>query len=146
MSTLAGHLATDGKILDLLDYASDTSDKTAEVDTKGYGGCCFVVKFAAVGGAGTIKAQEHDVTATGQADLAGTSMTVATDDDNQTFVLDIKRPLKRFLTLAIAKGSATTALMAWAILYNGDGPYPYDSTDVDDITVETHTSPIAGTA
>lgn len=144
-SVVPGHLATDCRILDILDYASDTADKTAEIDTTGYTGCCFIVKFAAVGGAGSLKLQEHDVTATGQADLAGTGVTVATDDDGQMFVIDIKRPRKKFLTLSLAKGGATTAAVASAILYNSEST-PLNNNDTDDVTVEVHVSPIAGTA
>lgn len=144
-SVIAGHLANSCKFLDLLDYASDATDKTAEVDMKGYTGCLFIVKFAAIGGAGSLKLQEHDVTATGQADLLGTGVTVATDDDNQTFLIDVKSPRKRFLTLSILKGGGTTAAVAAAIQYNGES-FPIDNTDTDDVTVELHVSPIAGTA
>lgn len=135
-SPIQGTLLTDCKFEDLLDYASANSDRTAEVDVSGYGGACFVVKFAviAAGATTTINIQEHDVTSTGQTDISGATVSVAADDDNQTFILNVKNPRKKFLTLEIDKdGTNATAEMAWAVLYNGDN-MPITNTVTDEIT------------
>lgn len=142
---MAHALSTDVRVLDF-DYASSTSDVTYEVDTKGYSGCLFILKTAAVGGAGTIKAQEHDVTSTGQTDLTGTSITIATDDDDEAFYIDIVRPAKRFLSFVLGKGGATTAAAAVAILYHRSGEVPVTNTVTDEATGEVHVTPLAGTA
>lgn len=135
-SPIKGTLLTDCKFVDVLDYASAATDRTAEVDVSGYGGACFVVKFATIAASAvvTINVQEHDVTSTGQEDITGATLTVADDDDNQTFILNVKNPRKKFLTLELDKdGSNASAEVALAILYNGDN-MPITNTETDEIT------------
>jgi hypothetical protein len=127
------------RIIDLLDYASGTADRLGQVDVSGYEGACFIVKFAtiAAGAVTTINLQEHDVTSTGQTDIAGMTASVAADDDNQTFVFDYKNPTKKFLTLEIDKDATNaTAEVAFAILYNGDAR-PVTNAATDEMTVVT---------
>lgn len=136
---IKGQLATDVKILDVLDYVSGTADRTAEVDVSGYNGACFIVKFAAIatGAVTALNLQEHDVTSTGQTDISGMTAAPAADDDNQTFVLDYKNPQKRYITLEVDKdGSNATAEVALCILYNGEN-CPIDNSVADEITVVT---------
>ena len=138
-SPIKGQLATDCKILDLLDYTLGSDDRTAEIDTSGYNGVCVVVKFASIaaGAATTLNLQEHDVTSTGQTDISGMTASVAADDDDQTFVLDYKNPSKRYITLEVDKdGVNSSAEVAVAFLYNGDN-IPITNTAADEITVVT---------
>lgn len=134
---IKGHLTTDVKFSDVLDYASGTSDRTAEVDMTGYNGVCFVVKFAAVASSAvtSVTLQDHDVTSTGQTTNASFTTAVADDDDNQTIILDYKNPPKRFVTLLVDKdASNATAEVAVAILYNGENA-PITNAEADEITV-----------
>jgi len=73
------------------------------------------------------------------------SITVATDDDDQSFYIDIPRPQKRYLSFIIAKGGATTAASGFCLLY-GASESPITNTVTDEFTGEVHVSPIAGTA
>lgn len=147
MSTL--DILNDCKVVDVLDYASAATDRTsAAVDTTGYEGCAFIVKFAtiAAGAVTDIYAVEDDASGLGtKAALAGTSQTVADDDDNQVFVIDIKRPKKRYLALEVNKDATNaTAECAVAILY-GAASRPTAATDQADINGEAFVSPAAGT-
>lgn len=138
---IQGHLVTDVKFLDVLDYASANSDRTAEVDVSGYNGVCFIVKFAVIAAGATtaIKLSDHDVTGTGQVVNDTFTTAVANDDDNQVFLVDYKNPPKRFVTLTIDKdGSNATAEVALAILYNGDGPLPITNAAASEITVTSN--------
>lgn len=141
-------ILTDCKIVDALDYASGTADRTGTaIDTDGYEGCCIIVKFAAIAASAVtdIYAVEDDAVGLGtKAALAGTSQTVADDDDNQVFVIDIKRPKKRYLALEVNKdASNATAESAVAILY-GAAKRPTSATSQADVNGESFVSPIAG--
>lgn len=147
MSTL--DILNDCKVVDILDYASGSADRTSSaIDTNGYEGCAIIVKFAtiATGAVTDIYAVEDDASGLGtKAALAGTSQTVADDDDNQVFVIDIKRPKKRYLALEVNKDATNaTAECAVAILY-GANARPTAATDQADVNGESFVSPSAGT-
>jgi hypothetical protein len=148
------------RILPCLSYASGTADVTSKViDTKGFDSVAIVFHAAtiATGAVTDIYLQEADAasdadTLTSGANLAGSSITVADDDDNQAFVIEVNKPLKRFLQLVVNK-DATNAVGASAIayLYNADAaPTTHaEGTGTSGgsavVTVEAHLSPIAGT-
>lgn len=148
------------RILPCYSYVSGTADVTSTViDTKGFDSVAIVVHLAAIatGSVCDLFLQEADAasnssTLTSGADLAGSSVTVADDDDNQVFVIEVCKPLKRFLQLTINKdASNAVAASAVAYLYNADavptthaeGTGTSGGTAV--VTVERHVSPIAGT-
>ena len=142
-------ILNDCKVVDCLDYASGSADRTGTaIDTDGYEGCCIIVKFAAIEADAVtdIYASEDDAVGLGtKATIAGTSQTVADDDDNQVFVIDIKRPKKRYLALEVNKdASHATAESAVAILY-GAQSRPTNATAQADVNGESFVSPIAGT-
>lgn len=145
------NIGDDMKVVDVLDYASGTADRTgAVVDTDGFEGVCFVVKFAAIaaGGTNSIKARHGDVSngsaITDAADVAGTSQTIADDDDNEVRYIDIKRPLKRYATLYVDKDTTNAcAESAVAILY---GAAKKPTTKESDVAGESFVSPASGTA
>lgn len=148
------------RIVPCLSYASGTSDVTSKViDTKGFDAVAIVVHCAtiATGAVTDIYLQEADAasdadTLTSGADLAGSSVTIADDDDNQAFVIQVNKPLKRFLQLAVNKDATNAwAGSAIAYLYNADAvPTTHaegtgTSGGAAVVTVERHVSPIAGT-
>jgi hypothetical protein len=129
--------------------AGVTTIDSAEVDMAGYDGCLFLVNAEVItaGGAQSIKVQQDLVTGMGAAaDLAGTGITVADDDDNQAFWLDVKRPLERFLRLRILRATQNSAWgPIWAFQYRGR-KFPVSNNVVDTITGEKWNSPAEGTA
>lgn len=93
----------------------------------------------------SIKAQQGDESdLSDAADLAGTGITIADDDDEQIFGIDLVKPSKRYVRLVCDRGTAN-AVVAGAeyIQYDGKkGPV----TQGSGVTVETHVSPAEGTA
>jgi hypothetical protein len=133
-----------------LDYASAAAVRNgAEFDMQGFDGVLMVVKFAAVAAAGafSIKAQQDVVTGMGgAADLAGSGIAVANDDDDQIFILDIYRPTERFVRVVVVKDATNvSAEMAFYIGY-GARIVPTTLTLADEVTYERHISPAEGTA
>lgn len=119
------------------------------VDMQGYDGCLFVVTAGAIvaGGVQSLKVQQDAAVGMGAAaDLAGTGLTVADDDDNQVFWLDVKRPGERYLRLVISRATQNSAWgEIYAIQYRGR-QLPVSNNVVDTITGEKHESPAEGTA
>lgn len=150
----------DVRIVPILTYASGTADRTSKViDTKGFTGCCVVVHFGTIAASAVtdIYLQEANAasdadTLTSGADLAGTSQTVAADDDNEVKYIDVKHPLKRFLQLVVNKDATNAcAESAVAYLYNpavspvthAEGTGTSGGADITE--GEFFVSPIAGT-
>lgn len=150
----------DVRIVPILSYASGTADRTSNViDTRGFDAVCIVVHFATIAASAVtdIYLQEADVasdstTLTSGADLAGTSQTVAADDDNEVKYIDVINPLKRYLQLNVNKDATNAcAESAVAYLYKADvAPVTHaegtgTGGGVDIAEGETFVSPIAGT-
>lgn len=150
----------DVRKLPILSYASGSADRTSKViDMKGFDSVFIAVHFAtiATGAVTDIYLQEADAasdadTLTSGANLAGTSQTVADDDDNQLFWIEVTKPLKRFLQLNVNKdASNATAESAVAYLYNADVSPVTDAEGTGTsggsavTNGETFVSPIAGT-
>jgi hypothetical protein len=138
------------KFTTALDYVSASADRNGAVlDMMGFKGVMMVVKFAviATGAVTTIKAQSGtDGTMTDAADLAGTGQTIAADDDNQLFIIDLYEPCERYVRLVIDKdGANATAECATYIQY-GAGYRPTTVNVTDLVTYERHMSPAEGTA
>ena len=80
------------------------------------------------------------------ADLTGTSQTVAANDDDQIFIIDLYRPLERYVRVVIDK-DASNAVGASAIYVQyGASEGPVVQTVTDEVTYELHVSPVEGTA
>lgn len=80
------------------------------------------------------------------ADLAGTSVAIADDDDGQTFGVQIIRPLERYLRLVVSRGIANAAIgEIYALQFGGDR-LPITNTVTNLLTFESHESPAEGTA
>lgn len=140
------------KYTSALDYASAATDREgAIIDMAGWTGVLMFVKFAtiAAGAVTSIKAQQDTDSAGGtMADLEGTAIAVADDDDNQTFCLNIIRPAERYVRVAIDKDATNaTAEVAWYIQYGPVGRMaPTLKNATDAFTLETYQTPDEGTA
>lgn len=129
--------------------AGQTAIDSTPVDMAGYDGVLFLTHVGAItaGGVQTMKAQQDTAVGMGSAaDLEGSSLTIADDDDNQSFFLDIKRPKERFVRVRISRATQDSAFGAiWAIQYRGR-TFPVSNNVADTITGEKWESPSEGTA
>ena len=135
-----------------LDLASAASaDRNgAVIDMQGFEGVLMCIKFGDIaGGAVTsIKAQQDTALAfnVDAQDLLGTGQTVADSDDNQIFIIDLVKPLERFVRMVVDKDTSNnTQEMAWYIQY-APGKRPQSNNVTDLVTYELHVSPAEGTA
>lgn len=111
------------KIVPILAYASGTADRNSEViDTNGAGRCCIVLHVHAVA-AGAVTstflasadAASDENTLTSGSNVAGSSQTIADDDDGGVFYFDFE-PEHRFVQLTMNK-DATNATAESAVVY-----------------------------
>ena len=121
-------------------FASD------EVDMQGWDGVTFIAKFGTSNAGNTFKLQ-HD-TATGMAsavDLLGTS--VVPSANACLAVMDVYKPLERFIRAYATIGSSSTLEFIIAIQYQGHVLGDATLNNVTNVVMsELHVSPIAGTA
>lgn len=151
----------DVRIVPILTYASGTADRTSKViDTKGFDGCLVAVHFGTIATSAVTDiflrhadaASDAD-TLTSGADVAGTSQTVADDDDNEVKYIDVLHPTKRFLQLTVNKDATNAcAESAVAYLYRSHSTVPVTHAEgtgtsggADIADGEAFVSPIAGT-
>ena len=130
-----------------LDYVSAaTSRNGAVVDMAEYDGCLIIVKMAAIASTAvtSLKAQQGAASDMSDAqDLTGTSITIADDDDDEIFALDIYQPRERYIRAVMSKATAAAAESAVYLRYRSKtGPI----TQGSGVTLERHASPAEGTA
>lgn len=131
MSLSHGVLSQDAKIIPILSYANANADRASEViDTAGFGRCLIAVHFGDIDASAVtnIYLQNSDVaddenTLNTGTNVAGSSQTVAADDDNEVKYIDFI-PTKRYYQAHINKNASNpSAESAIAILYEaGDKP------------------------
>lgn len=141
-------LSQDVKITSALDYASGTAARNgATLDMQGFDGVLMIVKFAAIaaGATTTIKAQQGEASnLSDAADLEGTSQSVAADDDNEIYYIDIHQPQERYVRLVVGKDGAN-AVAESAVYLQYRGKYN-PVTQPTGVTGEAHVAPAEGTA
>ena len=125
------------------------TDVTSDViDTAGYAGVLMFTTFGVITGTAvtSIKAQEGDkADGSDMADLAGSGITVADDDDGQTFGIDLNRPRKRYVRLYVDRGTANAVIGEIYALKYGAHSRPVTNSVVDTLTAKQLTSPLEGT-
>ena len=128
--------------------AGTTDINGATLDMLGWDSVMMVVTFGAITSTAVtvIKAQggaESDLS--DAADLIGTGQTIADDDDEKTFYIDLN-PLDRYNRLVVDRGTANAVVAsAYYIQYNGDKS-KLPVTHGTGVAGELHHEPIAGTA
>lgn len=130
--------------------AGTTAQTSSAIDTQGFEGVKIYTAFGAITGSAvtSVKIQQSsdDGSADAYADLAGTSISVADDDDNQVVVHDIYRPRERYLKVVVSRATQNAVIDGViAVLYGpADSPTTNDASTV--VARETHVSPAEGTA
>lgn len=125
--------------------AAGTSAITSDiVDTAGYHGVTFFTSLSTANATNTIKVQQNTTNqTTGMADLAGTSVTSGTTDED--LIVEVFRPAERYLQVVVARGASTTCESIWAALYGGATELANNSV-AGTQKAELHVTPAEGTA
>ena len=142
-------LGKNTKITVATPYASGTSAVEGTIlDMSGWDGVVCVYTMAAItGGAATsVKWQQGtDGTVSDAADLLGTSITIADSDDDELFIMDLYKPLERYVRVYVSKATQAAGASAMYIQYRGSKA-PIDNSVTGESTYELHISPAEGTA
>jgi hypothetical protein len=131
--------------------AAQTAVDSDVVDMAGYDAVLFFTTFGAItaGGAQSIKVQQSADSGGDPdtfADLLGTGVTVAADDDGQTFGVQIIHPRERYLRLVVSRATQDSVVgEIYALLMGGDAR-PISSAVTNAATFESHYQPAEGTA
>lgn len=143
---------TDNKIIkvEAATAAGTTDIESAIVDTFGFEECTFVTTVLAItsGAVTSMKAQQDtDAAGATMADLEDSGITIADDDDNQTFAVSIYRPFERYLRCVIDRATQNAAFgEIYAVLSKPTTPgYPVSNNRTDEITSQTIIEPEEGT-
>ncbi len=120
-----GNLSQDCKVIPILNYASQSSDRNSEViDTFGYRNLYIGLQNAAVADSAAAAyelnhsdAVTNETTLSGGAAILGSSQAINTTDN--TFQYYDGRPTKRYIQVAVNNDAAQlTAQSGFAVLYN----------------------------
>lgn len=132
--------------------AAGTGDtvQSDAVDMADFEGVRFTVLFGTITSSAvtTVKAQQSSTAglAGTEDDLAGTAQSVADTDDNKAVVIDVYRPIDRYVNVAVVRATANAVIDG--IIAEQYGARKVPTTD-DTTTVvgrEVHVSPAEGTA
>lgn len=131
--------------------AAGTSNQTSSaIDTAGYEGVKIYTMFGAIvsGAATSVKIQQSsdDGSVDTYADLTGTSITVADDDDNQIVVHDIYQPKERYLKAVVSRATQNAAIDGIVAVLYGPRSLPPTNDATTVVDREFHASPAEGTA
>ena len=129
--------------------AGTTAINGATLDMLGWDGVLMVVTMGAITGSAVTSINAAQDSASGMgtaADLLGTGQTIADTDDEDIFVIDLYRPIERYVRVEVARATQN-AVVSSAVYYQYAGsnvklPPSHGST----INIEQHSSPAEGTA
>ncbi len=130
--------------------AGTTDINSSSVDMQGSESVTFVVALGAIvaGAVTSVKAQQSsdDGVADAFADLAGSAITVADDDDNQLVALEIVRPRERYVRCTVDRATQNATVDGIVALLGAPklAAVTHDTATV--VGSEVHASPGEGTA
>lgn len=113
------------------------------LDMTGYLGVVFCTSYGTAASGNTIKAQMADDSTGTFEDLTGTSVGVASSDED--VVVQVIKPTKRYVRCVSARGTSSTQGDIWAIQF-GARNIPVTNSVSGTLIAETHLSPTTGTA
>lgn len=135
--------------LNILGTAASATRTGAIQDMAGLEGIVAILKQGVMNSsaASTFKMQQDSAAAMGSAaDLLGTGIAIADDDDNQIFAIELVNPEERYVRCAVAKNGAQTSDECVIYIVYGSRVTPEDNNVTDLITSERHIRPAEGTA
>ncbi len=127
--------------------AGTTDIEGVTLDMQGFDGVLMVANFGVITGSAvtSIKAQQGDESDLSDAtDLLGTGQTIADDDDEKTFYIDLYKPTKRYVRLLVDR--ATQNAVVGGATYFQYGAKKQPVAHGTNVSGETHISPAEGTA
>lgn len=138
------------KISTALDYASGTADRNGTIlDMKGFEAVMIIVKMAtiAAGATTSMKVQQGAKSdLSDAADLEGSAITIADDDDDQIFICDLVKPTERYVRVVMDKDAANATAESAVYAQYDPREKPVTQTVADEVTYERLISPDEGTA
>lgn len=142
------HNVSVSRAMDSQAAGTSTPLNGATIDMQGWDGILFVAIFGAIvaGALTAFKVQQGQASnMSDAADLLGSGITIADDQDNKVAVSDIYRPQERYVRAVVTRSTQNATVDAViAIRYRGrKAPSALDATV---IAAEYHQSPIEGTA
>lgn len=144
------NLSKDNKISSAVTITAGAAASTAVngsiLDMEGFEGVLVKVQTGAIvsGAVTSIKMQQDSASAMGSAqDLLGTSVTIADTDDDKTFYIDLHKPTKRYVRVAISRATQNATVAA---TYEQYGAHKRPVTHGANVSGETHIAPAEGTA
>ena len=127
--------------------AGTTDIEGTTLDMSGFEGVLMIVRMGAITGSAvtSIKAQQDSAsTMATAADIAGTSQAIADDDDDQTFYIDLYRPLERYVRLYVDRGTQNAVVSS--ATYIQYGARKAVTTHGSNVSGEAFAGPAEGTA
>lgn len=129
--------------------AGTTDQNSSVIDMEGFEGVVFIAAFGAITASAvtSIKAQQGEESdLSDAADLEGTGISIADDEDNMLLVLDVFRPQERYVRCVVDRGTANAVIDGVIAVQYGPRTKPttHDSTTV--AGSEIHASPSEGSA
>ena len=128
--------------------AAGTSDQlSSALDMQGFDGVMFLTSFGTItaGAVTSVEVHQCDTSGGSYAALAGSSIAVADDDDNQVVVHDIYRPRERYLKVNIDRGTQYAVIDGVVAIQYGARLQPATNDSATVVSREVHASPAEGT-
>lgn len=114
--------------------AAQTDVTSSAIDTKGFEGCLFIVAMGSItsGAVTSAYVAQCDTSGGSYTELDGTRLTIADDDDNQVFLLDVKQPTERYLKCVVDRATQDAVVDGIVAVQYGAAAVPttHDSTTV----------------
>jgi hypothetical protein len=127
--------------------AGTTAITGSTIDSANAEGVLFLVRMGAItsGAVTSLKVQHSDTTTSGDfVDVAGTAQTIADTADDQTFVVDINKPAKRYVRVIVSRATQNAVVASAEALVYGLRSLPFSQPA--GTNVESFGTPASGTA
>ena len=127
--------------------AGQTAINGTTLDMSGYEGVLIIVRMGAITATAVTSinaAQGAASDLSDAADLAGTKVTIADDDDEEVFYIDLFKPRERYVRVEVARATANAVVASAEYLQYGAATAV--TTQPTGVTGESHVSPAEGTA